>query len=252
MQNTVTALIAIASELEKPYIREWCEYHKQIGFDRIYVYLNNTEPFTDLDDDYVVQIPFPGIAKQLPSYNDFLKNYAKSFDWCMFLDCDEFLVLRKHNDVHQFFQDYDGYFALTVNWKLFGSSGIEKVEDGNYNVRSRFRRCQIGINPHIKTALNLKKIRTLNGLPESVRMVNPHFSSMQLQNRFSVSTDRRFTLGPFDMDGNDDIAYIAHYATKSKEECRLRRTFVRADCPTPRPEGWEKFFNEHDKNEVEI
>jgi hypothetical protein len=38
-----TAVVAIAGEAEKYYIDEWINYHLKIGFNKIYLYINNWE-----------------------------------------------------------------------------------------------------------------------------------------------------------------------------------------------------------------
>lgn len=74
---------------------------------------------------------------------------------------------------------------------------------------------------------------------------------MSMHPGFTVTLDKTRTVGgPFNPYGNDDIAYIGHFITKSEEECRDRRSRKRADTAVPREEGWEKFFNMHDKNDV--
>lgn len=44
---------------------------------------------------------------------------------------------------------------------------------------------------------------------------------------------------------------LSHYAVKSKDECMVRRSYRRCDVGVPRQEGWESFFNAHDKNDIE-
>lgn len=60
-------------------------------------------------------------------------------------------------------------------------------------------------------------------------------------------------IGPFNDFGLDHPREleIDHYVTKSREECRQRRSFKRADTGTPREEGWENFFNQHNKNDID-
>lgn len=79
--------------------------------------------------------------------------------------------------------------------------------------------------------------------------MNPHFHNLGWLNQ-----DMKMGYGPWNRYALNEVheLEIWHYVTKSKEECKLRRSFIRADTPTPREEGWEAFFKAHDKNEVDI
>jgi hypothetical protein len=69
--------------------------------------------------------------------------------------------------------------------------------------------------------------------------VNPHFT-----NYLSFYTDGLHVQGPFNDSKLDEVHELElnHYAVKSKEECKLRRTYRRVDTGEIRSEGWESFF----------
>lgn len=72
-----------------------------------------------------------------------------------FFDVDEFLVLKKHNNIKEFISDYKNYNAIGINWVHFGNNNIEKVED--YSVINRFTKREIGVNSFIKSIIKLDK-----------------------------------------------------------------------------------------------
>lgn len=121
-------LCAIAKD-ETPFLREWVAYHHHIGFEKIYIYDNESQvPVRDcladfydrgVFDSYTLQ----GKAMQLIAYNHCLKNHGHEFEWLAFFDLDEFLCLHQDTDARVLVRDYERYSALSLNWDSFGSSG---------------------------------------------------------------------------------------------------------------------------------
>lgn len=244
------SLVCIAKD-EDPYIKEWVEYHHKIGFDDIYIYENDWECKIDFPD-YVHKIPFPGKCMQNPAYNDFLHNYSKDYDWCMMIDVDEYFVPYGYNSVGECLSSYSDYLGVGFNWRLFGSNGWDKVVDYDYSVINRFLKSQIGYNQHIKTCLNLSLIRTLIDINQ-LMFVNPHCVNISLNYNTIINSQKTsYVYGPFNPINyvNLKIPYIAHFITKSKEECYERRSKARADTETPR-DDIEGFFTEHNVNDIE-
>lgn len=243
------ALIAIARN-EDHYLKEWYEYHHKIGFDEIYVYENNWR-YNGEVPSYVHLIEWDGMCQQLPAYDDFIENKSHNFDWGIFMDCDEFLTPIGFKDARELFESCNHRYAIGLNWKLFGSNGLEKA-DYSKGVIERFTKSQIGYNQHIKTALNFTKLRK-DMIIDDVKFICPHCIGLSLRYNITSSYDGRyFITGPFaPIYGNPtNVPYIAHYVTKSREEFVERRTVVRADTPTPR-EDLDDFWKEHNVNEVE-
>ena len=236
-----TAVVAIMADYERPYLIEWVNYNKILGFDDIYIYENNCD-FSDMKlPDFVHLIPYPGIGVQLKAYNDWIDKYRNKYDWVAFIDADEFIVLKKHADINKFLNDYLNVPALGLNWVLFGSKETEAYK-GTKMIIDRFLWCQKGVNQHIKSLVNLK---LHNKYKSILKCLSPHNT-----NSYTYSPDdlEHCFIAPFNPQGKRDTAYIAHYCTKTKEECMERRSKPRADCGITR-ENIEQFFNEHDKNE---
>ena len=237
-----TAIISIMADYERPYLKEWIEYNKIIGFDDIYIYENNCD-FSDMNLPYYVHlIKYPGISLQLKAYNDWIKNYSKYYDWGAFIDTDEFIVLKKHDCIKNFLSAYNGVPALGLNWVLFGSKEVESLK-GTNKVIERFVNCQRGVNKHVKTIVNFGLHRQNNS--DVKFLSDPHHTNSIM---FSPDDLTRYFVSPFSPLGKRDTAYIAHYCTKTKEECMERRSKPRADCGITRA-NIEQFFQEHDKNE---
>ena len=68
--------IACISKNEGPYLKEWIEYHKMLGVDRIFFYDNESSDNTQdvlstyIDSGYVEYHEIKGVGMQLAAYND--------------------------------------------------------------------------------------------------------------------------------------------------------------------------------------
>jgi hypothetical protein len=210
-----TALVCIAKN-EEHYIDEWVNYHLKIGFDNIFIYQNDWE--CSIDNPKVIKIIFNGDEKQIPSYNDFIQRYKSNYDWVAFFDVDEFLVLKKHNNINEFLISYNQYLGVGVNWVIFGNNNLESVTD-DYSLIKRFTKRQVGVDPHIKTILNLR-----HGVNVSMSVHNP--------NKPIVDSHLNEIGGPFNYKGNDEIIQLNHYFCKTKEEFKLKCERGRSDLKT--------------------
>ena len=189
-----------------------------------------------LDDPFVKKIKFDGNVKQTEAYNDFLtKNHTNSdweYEWAAFLDVDEFLVLKKHKNVKDFLHDYKDYLSVGINWVLFGNNNINEI-NGDYSVIRRFTKRQKGVDQHIKSIVKLTT---------STKMLihNPTCEW--------VNTDKNRLNGPFNKNGNDNVAQINHYFCKTIEEFSEKVKRGRADSSSFRKMDE---YEPHNLNEIE-
>lgn len=246
------SLVCICSELDaKYYLQDWILYHKKLGYDQIYVYLNNVLEITKnmlYEKDYNIPVTYrtiDGSIKQLEAYNDFLRH--NDSDFATIIDVDEYMKINSFLTLDQIFQKYSQYPALCVNWRLFGSSGKETYEP--QPVYDRFKMCEKNLNKHIKIGIiNLKLLRSYKFL-NNVKFTSPHNLNIP-----SYNQNGNKIIGPFNIENLDKTQEIElyHYITKSKAECKIRRSMARADTNKPREEGWLNFFKNHDKNEINV
>lgn len=195
------ALVCIAKD-EDYYIEEWLKYNHKLGFDNIFLFENNWECKIDLP--YLTKIKWPGEYQQLLAYNYFIDTYGDNYDYAAFFDCDEFLVLKKHNNIHDFVKEYGGK-NICINWQFYGSGGKEKRESNS--VIKQFTRKQKDVDHHIKSIIYLK----INQWME--RGHNPDHPT--------YDTNGKEVKGPWNEDGPTDIAIINHYKDKTKEDYEI-------------------------------
>lgn len=215
-------LVCIAKN-EENYIEEWVNYNKKLGFDEIYLYANDWK--STIESDFITEITFPGEHKQMLAYNHFLQNFRDEFDWAAFIDCDEFIVLKKHNNIKDFIKEFDNPFGIGVNWVFYGADNKVKRE-GN-SLLKQFTKRQKSVDRHIKTLLNLKS----GGF-----MQLPHNPNTPL-----MDTNRRVFLGPFNPNGDEEYIVLNHYHHKTYEDWLIRCERGQSDnTPTKEPKQWEE------------
>ena len=231
LSNAVICCIALN---EEPYIDEWIKYHLVLGFNHIYIYDNSDNySLKDKKTDKVTVIHFPGITKQLEVYNLCIVQYKKKHKWCAFIDCDEFIVLKKHSNINEFLKDYDSHDSIGLNWKMFGTSNEKIYRDEP--VTSRFKYCNKNIDIQIKSISKLSNINIY---------VSPHYPVLLKGNNYD--TRGNIITGPFNDKGSDEIACIHHYYTKSEEEFLKKINRGRADITEKR--SIEELIEIHSKN----
>lgn len=193
------ALVCIAKN-EDNYIKEWIEYNLKLGFDDVFIYQNNW--YYPIKHENVYLIEINGYGKQVYAYNHFIASYYKEYDWVAFFDVDEFLVLKKHENVKRFIGDYKDHQSIGINWVLFGDNNLKF--EGKYSILDRFTKRQYGVNKHIKCIIKMNPtIKYDVHCP-----INCH----------SVDTNYNTFLGPFNSIGDDNVAQLNHYYCKTKEE----------------------------------
>ena len=231
--NNDAVVCAIALN-EEPYIDEWINYNLALGFSHIYIYDNsNDNSLKNKKTDKVSIISFPGKLRQLEAYDIFKIQYRNKYKWCAFIDCDEFIVLKKHNDILSFLDEYSDCESIALNWIMFGTSN-EKEYRADFVTR-RFRYCSNIVNLQIKCICQLNHI---------YKYTSPH--KPQLLSGHVYDTNRKIVDTVFNPDGDSKIACIHHYYTKSEQEFRDKIERGKADIPGKR--GLDELINIHSQN----
>ena len=230
------ALVCIAKN-EDLYIEEWVKYYTYLGFDKIFIYENDWR--CEYENDIICKIPFDGIGKQVEAYNNFITHHKNDWDWVAFFDVDEFLVLKKHDNIKQFLFNYNEFDGVGINWYLFGDNNQSAPSD-NYSVLERFTKRQLNINCQIKSIIKPTRIN-------NYCVHSPCHHAI-------VDTNKHKFVGPLNHNGNDDFAQINHYFTKTYEEWKLKRERGRSDMKHGNGalvQRRDEDFNIHNLNEIE-
>jgi hypothetical protein len=210
--------------MEGRYLREFCNHYLQkLKFDEIVLYDNNAygkpmSPLEQEDQSIMSKIGSPQIkvihrrnlvAQQLKIYNEEIQRNRNTDSWIAFFDADEFLVLKKHKNIHDFIKSVattESIGAIAVNWYMFGTSGKKCYE--NIDVTKRFTTRMAGVDQHIKSIVRPSKVSCMQ-TPHNAIFIGPNYA---------VDASKHKVSGPWHKSGSADIAVLHHYWTKSEEE----------------------------------
>ena len=171
-----TAICVLIKD-EHDYLKEWIDHHLALGIDEIYLYEDYTskshsaitEPYGDKVHLQSIDTIFKENEKNFSQkdiksgsffqhklFQWFPIEFKNVFDWVLFIDIDEFLILKE--PLQSFLEEYKDESAIYIKWKFYGANGHIKKPQGkvvdNYTkpIATSF---DYGIN--YKSFVNLKK-----------------------------------------------------------------------------------------------
>lgn len=217
------ALCCIA-KCENLYLYEWVNHHLNIGFDHIYIYDNNDTDGERCEDvvgkenpnvtvlKYFIGKKQKGCETQIAAYNDFYQRFGGKYDWVLYLDVDEFLVINDYANVCGYIKDIikPSTKSVRLNWKCYDDN--DNLHYECLPVRERFTRvCEDETLSYYKKHFYRTKLMEF-------KAINVHYSNIRGD---VVDCDGKYaTYSTFVTSEtyNHNKAYIAHYATKSADE----------------------------------
>ena len=147
--NNLKILLCCIGRNENKYIREFIEHYYTLGVTNICLFDNNRdgeEHFEEVINDYISNgyVILKNYRNrnvcQLDAYNECYAEYNDKYDWIMFFDLDEFILLTNERYVNlqdylssDFLNDYD---MIHVNWLIYGDNNNLYYE--NYPLTLRF------------------------------------------------------------------------------------------------------------------
>lgn len=244
--------VCCIERLENAYIREFVEHYRSLGFGHIFMYDTNA-PDQDnvydvigdyIDSGYVEVIKWSGkpVLEVRQAYNECYYNRLSNYDWCLFVDPDEFLELYKQDNITDYLNRFTAYDAVRINWRTMDDNDL--IRQDNRPLRQRFTRASndwtdMQVKSIIKTGL--PKVDFIhNGSPHCI-----YSSNNQCNNEGRMIKDI-WSINIQDPNWND--AAIKHYRCKTMEEyiknkkVKLKdyhninfnmRYFFRYNIPTP-------------------
>jgi hypothetical protein len=222
-------IILFTNARDEKHIKEWVAHHLNLGFDYIYIFDHKSiEPIKNQFK------PNPKLNIQRIDYTiEFLKEslmikakeLAKSYDWMLYLDADEFLVLNQHSTVHELLATYEIYNQVGFNWLVFGSNYLTNEPDGM--ILENYIRCNPKLNMRIKSFVR----------PESVVSTKSPHAYITKNMKISINGITRKALiseHPYhyplpDTLYTDTTAYVAHYMYQSYDIYNSRKVALPRD-----------------------
>ena len=172
--------------MENHYLEEWLRHYVSLGIDKIVIFDNNdiggkyAESIYDIEyvkeckNKGIIDVyPIPGEKQaQTRSYNKCYEMYGSEYDWLMFFDIDEFLILEKSNNIKEFLSQphFTPYEMIHINWKVYDDNDLLTVVNNDYSLVKRFTRpCQTrrSVHSELKTIIR-------GGLKDVKFIKSPH------------------------------------------------------------------------------
>jgi hypothetical protein len=222
-----TVICAIV-KFEEAYLDEWIDYHWGVlGFTHFYIYDNSYHFDLEQWGQEQVKAGRPvtvrhhtGLGQQTAVYQDCARRLVTGdlADSVAFLDIDEFVVLRKHERIHEFMDEYCPRGAVSLNWVTMGTDHRRAYEP--LPVSHRF--VQRWSNDtdrllgnkfwHSKTITRVRDI-DLEG------EFNAHYVTLKEPWQRVDTHGRAFKPhGKVNMDETNEVAGIFHFRSKSFKE----------------------------------
>ena len=138
--------VCIRAKNEHKIICDWVKHYLDLGFDKIFIYDNLSEPSIEttlldknlLTDKVFIKIDTFPHSGQSVVYQETLNN-NKDFDWILFCDADEFLWV-KEGTIKDFLSKFTNETCtVLINWIVYGTSNL-KTYDRNKTVFEQFTR----------------------------------------------------------------------------------------------------------------
>lgn len=231
-------IIAIARN-EALYIREWVDHHLDIGFDNIILADNDDEFILPGIIEYpaVIHENYCGIDKvQALAYTELYQKYKADFDWLLFIDCDEFVMLDEHYaSIAEFLEGFDCDVVRISSKHFSDNDSLDTL--GDYRVVQRFRDpYYTSLDTFVKSFINTR-------VELGERKIYGH-------GIYNKDLDARNALGDPCENTNQhttrivhERCWLNHYRTKTVGEY-IRQKYFRggANGNPGRYTNWEKFF----------
>lgn len=250
MANLNKLAIGAIAKNEHFGLKEWVAYHRVVGVEHFYIYDNDSMiPVAEtlareIGAGYVTCIPFPGLSRQMPAYNDCLVRFGQDNAWIAFIDCDEFLLPKEGDSVPEILNKYFvNYGSLQVNWVLFGSNKHEKRPEGlvieNY---IKATTSEYKDNLHTKAIVQPNKTICAGS--------NPHHFLMK-PGFFAVGENFEGVSNAWSRIHSVCKLQINHYTNKSKEDFLMKISKGRADAAHLPTVNLDNFNRVNEASQVE-
>lgn len=215
---------------EDNYIDDFVTIHKHLGVEFFLFFDRSANPlserFKNRSDIKVIHFAEPN--RHAHAWQEGVKYFAGKAKWVQFIDIDQVVVPTQTNDIKVMLQNYEDYATLGLNWHTFGSSlrdfepptGISTYEA--YTLRAE---SDCPINNHIQSIVQPNRV-------EPQIWDDPHHPTVK-PGETQINTMKRPFAGPFNMPANQEIGFIAHYYTRSREYWAHKLSKLRADTGTP-------------------
>ena len=209
---------------ENLYVREYVDYYKKMGIDKIFIYDNNEkndEKFDLVLKDYIENglveiVDIRGKeAPQFEAMEDCRKKNFKNYDWLLFYDMDEFLFLRNFSNIKDFLKQkhFDKCQRIQLNWYIHTDNNLFYYD--NRTLAQRFPEKKFATNGKILILSKVVKSMLRGNI--DVNITGVHNLNFNLIGCNGFGQIKKISLTQT-KEPDNYYYYIDHYWSKSTEE----------------------------------
>ena len=234
------SIVAIMKN-EKPYLKEWIEYHRLQGVEHFYLCDNEStdnskeylKPY--IDKKLITYIYKPGKNQQLKCYSQVVDTYKNETTWLAIIDIDEYLVPLKANNIKSFLKDFNDVSEVSLHWMNYGDNNLFSRSEGL--ITETFTSHSKSLNHTVKSIVKPDKVVDFNSFGSN-HYVKVHGPSVNEYHK-PVSYMLNFNI-------SGDLARVNQYILKSFEEFHHKKS---RGHPEGTPIDYSYYFF-HNKNDA--
>ena len=207
--------IAAIFRNEDRFLKEWIEFYRLLGVEKFYLYNHlSTDNYFKILKQYIEEdvvelfdltheanTPQDWIQLQCNVYLNAVQKTKHIVEWLIIVDSDEFLFPVKANKLTQVLKNYDDFASVSVNWRIFGSGNVNKIEKDDLLIEKLVMKESYQEDPSVKTIVKPRYVETF---------INPHFAILKT-GYAQVIEDFSFLYGPHSHSRSNNILAINHY-----------------------------------------
>ncbi len=233
--------VAAIMKNEKPYLKEWLEYHLMQGIEHFYLCDNDSTDGTEqylqpyIANNTITYIKQSGTNQQLKCYEKIVAKYKNETEWLAFIDLDEYLVPLKAPNMPAFLKEFEDVSEVSLNWMNYGDSGAISRPTGL--ITEFFTSHGRYLNHTVKSIVRPEKVIDFNAFGSNHYMrvegasVNEYHKPVEFMLNFNISADK---------------ARVNHYILKSFAEFLYKKG---RGHPEGTPIDFEYYFF-HNENDI--
>lgn len=182
---------------------------------------------------YDAKIPKKDL-KQLYVLNWFIKNYKKQFNWILVCDVDEFLFLRKYNNINNYVNYYADKYkdlgAILFYWCIFGSSYLDYFPNNNLHLFENFVMSEYVLSSFGKMIVKVECIEYFTHFHltyiKNKKVYTPCKQSLHQMVPVNQKLNKFYSHSPSSNISFSSVnAYLAHYMTTDSYNYIKRRFY---------------------------
>ena len=242
---------------DEHHILEWAIHHLNLGFTRIHIFDHlSIKPVKEIIKENIPNITIERLESKFANKSGLIIQSCKysiknGYDWMLYLDGDEFLVLREDENVESFLKKYENYQQVGINWLMFGSNHHEKLPYPNSTMIETYIKCNSLIDQHTKAFVRPNSVIGC-GHPHIYKVKNPNLSVASTYDKL----ESPFYINPKGMEIDKFNSYIAHFYYQSydtyikRKMSRERDDIPNAKWPKTSREEFHSIFNDIENIEL--